>query len=205
MSISNVSNTSNYVVPKLPTARKSELDMDAFLKLLTVQLANQNPLEPMNDRDFFAQMAQLGQVQGMDQLNKQAQLEQAQNLMGKEVTAVRPMTEGNTGENELVTGIVSKLNVRNGQYYVGIKEADGGIVEVQMNNIQAVTPQRNVSDYLPLVGRQVTGSITNGTASVPVAGEVKGVETKDGQIVLRVQDASGKVQTLPLERLESVS
>lgn len=205
MSISNVSNTSNYVVPKLPTARKSELDMDAFLKLLTVQLANQNPLEPMNDRDFFAQMAQLGQVQGMDQLNKQAELEQAQNLMGKEVTAVRPMTEGNTGENELVTGIVSKLNVRNGKYYVGIKEADGGIVEVQMNNIQAVTPQRNVSDYLPLVGRQVTGSITSGTASVPVAGEVKGVETKDGQIVLRVQDASGKVQTLPLERLESVS
>ncbi len=205
MSISNVSNTSNYVVPKLPTARKSELDMDAFLKLLTVQLANQNPLEPMNDRDFFAQMAQLGQVQGMDQLNKQAQLEQAQNLMGKEVTAVRPMTEGNTGENELVTGIVSKLNVRNGQYYVGIKEPNGGIVEVQMNNIQAVTPQRNVSDYLPLVGRQVTGSITNGTASIPVAGQVKGVETNDGQIVLRVQDASGKVQTLPLERLESVS
>lgn len=205
MSISNVSNSSNYVVPKLPTARKSELDMEAFLKLLTVQLANQNPLEPMNDRDFFAQMAQLGQVQGMDQLNKQAQLEQAQNLMGKEVTAVRPMTDSNTGENELVTGVVSKLNVRNGQYYVGIKEADGGIVEVQMNNIQAVTPQRSVSDYLPLVGRQVSGSIVNGTVTTAIAGEVKGVETKDGQIVLRVQDGSGKVQTLPLERLESVS
>jgi flagellar basal-body rod modification protein FlgD len=205
MSISNVTNTSPYVVPKLPAARKSELDMEAFLKLLTVQLANQNPLEPMNDRDFFAQMAQLGQVQGMDQLNKQAQLEQAQNLMGKEVTAVRPMTESNTGENELVTGVVSKLNVRNGQYYVGIKEADGGIVEVQMNNIQAVTPQRNVSDYLPLVGRQVSGTIVNGTITTSIAGEVKGVETKDGQIVLRVQDGSGKVQTLPLERLESVS
>lgn len=205
MSISNVSNSSPYVVPKLPTARKSELDMEAFLKLLTVQLANQNPLEPMNDRDFFAQMAQLGQVQGMDQLNKQAQLEQAQNLMGKEVTAVRPMTESNTGENELVTGVVSKLNVRNGQYYVGIKEADGGIVEVQMNNIQAVTPQRNISDYLPLVGRQVSGTIVNGTITTAIAGEVKGVETNDGQIVLRVQDGSGKVQTLPLERLESVS
>ncbi len=205
MSIPNVNNSSNYVVPKLPTARKSELDMEAFLKLLTVQLANQNPLEPMNDRDFFAQMAQLGQVQGMDQLNKQAQLEQAQNLMGKEVTAVRPMTESNTGENELVTGVVTKLNVRNGQYYVGIKEADGGIVEVQMNNIQAVTPQRNVSDYLPLVGRQVTGTIVNGTISTAVSGQVKGVETKDGQIVLRVQDTAGKVQTLPLERLESVS
>jgi len=205
MSISSISNSSNYVVPKLPTAAKSELDMEAFLELLTVQLANQNPLEPMNDRDFFAQMAQLGQVQGMDQLNKQAELEQAQNLMGKEVTAVRPMTEGNTGENELVTGIVSKLNVRNGQYYVGIKEADGGIVEVQMNNIQAVSPQRSVSDYLPLVGRQVSGTIVNGTITTPVAGEVKGVETNDGQIVLRVQDGSGKVQTLPLERLESVS
>ena len=37
-----------------PATPKSELDMKSFMRLLTVQLTNQNPLEPMNDRDFFA-------------------------------------------------------------------------------------------------------------------------------------------------------
>ncbi|MFQ3677797.1 MAG: flagellar hook capping FlgD N-terminal domain-containing protein, partial [Fimbriimonadaceae bacterium] len=40
-----------------PQKSKSELNMEMFLRLLVTQLQNQNPLEPMNDRDFFAQMA----------------------------------------------------------------------------------------------------------------------------------------------------
>ena len=48
-----------------PTAARPEMDMTMFMRLLTVQLLNQNPLEPMSDGDFFGQIAQLGQVQGM--------------------------------------------------------------------------------------------------------------------------------------------
>ena len=117
---------------------KQELDMAAFMKLLTVQLTNQNPLEPMNDRDFFAQMAQLGQVQGMDQLKSGMDATRAASMMGLKVTAVRPMTEGTSGQNELVVGEVSRVTVKNGVYYLGIKEANGGIVEVKMNAIQQV-------------------------------------------------------------------
>jgi flagellar basal-body rod modification protein FlgD len=117
---------------------KSKLDMNAFMRLLTVQLSNQNPLEPMSDRDFFAQMAQLGQVQGMDQLGKSMQVSQAAAMMGKTVTAIRPMTQGSTGSNDLVTGVVTKMVVKNGEQKLVLREANGGEVEVGFNSIQQV-------------------------------------------------------------------
>lgn len=74
-----------YVLPDPPPAKSNFLDQAAFLQLLTAQLATQNPLEPMSDRDFFAQMAQLGLVQGVDRLAVSMQASQAANLLGKQV------------------------------------------------------------------------------------------------------------------------
>lgn len=118
---------------------KSELNMEQFLRLLTVQMQNQNPLEPMNDRDFFAQMAQLGTVDGLDKMRKSMDVSQAAALMGRNVSAVRPMSEaGSGGVNSIVQGTVSRLSIRNGEYYLGIREADGGIVDVKMGSIRSI-------------------------------------------------------------------
>ena len=120
---------------------QSTLDMNTFLRLLTVQLSTQNPLEPMDDKDFFAQLAQLGQVQGMDQLKSSMAVQQASSLMDKTVTAVGTTDSGTAG---IITGVVTKLNISNGQYYLQLKTADGGIAEVTMGNIQSVedTPKK---------------------------------------------------------------
>lgn len=113
--------------------------MQSFLTLLSVQLSHQNPLEPMNDRDFFAQMAQLGTVQGLDRMQKSLDVAQASALIGKTVTAVRPMTESPSGTNDLVTGTVERLTIQNGEYIISLKEANGGLVDVQMNGIRQVS------------------------------------------------------------------
>jgi flagellar basal-body rod modification protein FlgD len=124
------------------TSSRNELNMETFLRLLTVQLANQNPLEPMNDRDFFAQMAQLGTVQGLDKVKDSLDVSQAAGLIGKTVTALRPMTdEGSGGQNSLVTGIAKRLTIRSGEYFLGLQEPNGGIVEVRMSNIREVSGQ----------------------------------------------------------------
>ena len=136
MDVGNI--TANQYFGNTPAQPKTGLDMNQFLKLLAVQMENQNPLEPMNDRDFFAQMAQLGQVQGMDQINKSLSITQAANLMGKEVTAVRPMTDTSSGQPELVEGTVVQLTMRNGQQWLGVKEANGGVVDVQASSIQQI-------------------------------------------------------------------
>lgn len=120
-------------------AKKSDLDLSTFLRLLTVQLLNQNPLEPMGDRDFFAQLAQLGQVQGMDKIQESLDTSQAASLIGKEVTAVRPFTQSGEIFDSLVTGTVVRMSVVNGERILGIREDNGGIVEVKMGNIREIS------------------------------------------------------------------
>ena len=45
------------------TARESKLGQDAFLKLLTTQLANQDPLKPQDNGEFIAQLAQFSSLE----------------------------------------------------------------------------------------------------------------------------------------------
>lgn len=49
---------------------KNDLDKDAFLRLLTTQLSNQDPLNPIEDREFIAQLAQFSSLEQMQNLNK---------------------------------------------------------------------------------------------------------------------------------------
>lgn len=51
-------------------AVNNDLDKDAFLRLLTTQLANQDPLNPIEDREFIAQLAQFSSLEQMQNLNK---------------------------------------------------------------------------------------------------------------------------------------
>jgi flagellar basal-body rod modification protein FlgD len=46
-----------------PASRESRLGQDAFLKLLTTQLANQDPLAPQENGEFLAQLAQFSSLE----------------------------------------------------------------------------------------------------------------------------------------------
>jgi flagellar basal-body rod modification protein FlgD len=58
---------------KTQEGKKNDLDKDAFLRLLTTQLANQDPLNPIEDREFIAQLAQFSSLEQMQNLNKNVQ------------------------------------------------------------------------------------------------------------------------------------
>ena len=65
----------------------SDLGMNEFLELLAVQLSNQDPLEPMEDTDFIAQMAQFSSLEAMTALTESFASTQAYSLVGKNVVA----------------------------------------------------------------------------------------------------------------------
>lgn len=56
------------LAPKAAERRKA-LGQDDFLRLMTEQLKNQDPLKPLESNEFLGQMAQFSSVQGIQQLN----------------------------------------------------------------------------------------------------------------------------------------
>ena len=72
------------------------LGRDAFLTLLTTQLTNQNPLDPMDNEAFVAQLAQFSSVEGIKGMQtslegiaagmRQDQMMAGANLVGKTVS-----------------------------------------------------------------------------------------------------------------------
>jgi len=89
-------------------AGEDDLDRNAFLTLLTTQLQNQNPLDPMKNEAFVAQLAQFSQLEGITNmstsLNDVANVMRSDrilagaNLVGKSVFAPtgRITTDGQT-------------------------------------------------------------------------------------------------------------
>jgi flagellar basal-body rod modification protein FlgD len=74
------------------TQPQQSLGTDAFLRLLVTQLANQDPLNPMDDRDLITQLAQLSTLEQMTNMNaeiKVLRLIQATGLVGRTVDALR--------------------------------------------------------------------------------------------------------------------
>jgi flagellar basal-body rod modification protein FlgD len=76
---------------------KKALGKDAFLQLLVTQLKNQNPLEPQDNGEFVAQLAQFSSLEGITSLNdtvtglasnyNSSQALQASSLVGRSVIA----------------------------------------------------------------------------------------------------------------------
>lgn len=64
--------------PRLQTAAEaSMLGQDAFLKLMTEQLKNQDPFEPVKNDAMVAQMAQFSSVTGISEMNQTLKAMQA--------------------------------------------------------------------------------------------------------------------------------
>jgi flagellar basal-body rod modification protein FlgD len=212
MPITNPTNTtkigSNPYFGDVAVEKKKDLSMENFMRLLTVQLSTQNPLEPMNDRDFFAQMAQLGQVQGIDTLNKSMEVQKAQSLMGKTVTATRPFTQGSFND-PLVTGTVTKLTYKDGSYKLGIREANGGIVEVAMDALQSVQPDSDLLNQQNLIGKKVSGLVNVTENGAPtqnfVEGQVTRIFSENNVNFARVKVADGKEFDMRISEIRSVA
>ena len=88
-------------------AENDALGRDAFLTLFTTQLKNQNPLDPMGNEAFVAQLAQFSQVEGikgmqgsMEELVSTVKAEQmfaGSNLVGKRVAITGGVVSGGDG------------------------------------------------------------------------------------------------------------
>ncbi len=199
-----VSNATQSAAPSPNSLAQAKLNMQDFLHLLTVQLQNQDPMNPMKDTEFFAQMAQLGQVEGIDQLNNSSAVQQAQSLMGQTVTAANT-DQATSSQSPTVTGVVKALSIQGGTYYLGIQQADGTMATVPMSALQSVQQTPNISSVSDMVGHTVTGNLTVNGKPTTVTGSVTGVSLTNGVPTLTVKPKTGTAVTMSLSQVTSVT
>lgn len=111
-------------------ASSASATQDKFLKMLTAQLQNQDPLNPMDNAQITSQMAQLSTVSGIDKLNSTLQALSDSMAMGQSVSATSMI-----GHGVLVPG--SAINLSSGQALGGLdltQPADSIKVTIQDKN-----------------------------------------------------------------------
>jgi flagellar basal-body rod modification protein FlgD len=104
-------------------AVKTEMGKDDFLKLLITQLSHQDPTQPLQDREFVAQMAQFSTLEQMTNMNGELSKvlgllarSQAVVLLGK--TVELEAGEGRiTGQVEAISGNEFPQVLVAGRYY----------------------------------------------------------------------------------------
>lgn len=186
MSVSAVTNSTDITsstTKSTSTRNTGELGKDQFLELLVTQLKYQNPLDPMDDKTFIAQMAQFSSLEQMQNMNSSFASMKAFSLMGKSVTAI--LNDPETGETTVITGTVDKVRMEGGNSYVEINGKEVSIDKItEVNNGASA----QLTDLMDLIGKNVNASITDGKNSVDVSGQVSGVKKVEGKDCAELQN-----------------
>lgn len=154
---------------KQSSTNNNTLGKDAFLKLLVTQLQNQDPLNPMEDREFIAQMATFSQLEQMITMNqsmeellsdqKQQQMLSYQSLLGMEVKwdkITYPSDEKAEPIIENGTGIITSIKFT--EDGVKLYLEDG--TELTPSNISGVSVQEKgnqLANASNLIGKRFLG------------------------------------------------
>jgi len=95
-----------------PTRRKTgsdQMDKQGFLQLLVTQLRYQDPLNPMDDREFAAQLAQFSALEQMTEQTKWSKMTFGLGLVGQKVTFK------DDADGKLYEGVVRAVKVVDGR------------------------------------------------------------------------------------------
>lgn len=131
------------------SAEGAAADKNMFMKLLLAQIKNQDPLKPVEQTDFVAQLAQFSSLEGIQNLNasvqdigsmyRSSQALQATALVGREVLVPGQVAyaEAGAGFNGMIAG-----GQASGDITMTIKDSTGAVVATrELGNVgDAETP-----------------------------------------------------------------
>ncbi len=181
------------------SSNPTQLGQSDFLKLMTTQLQNQDPLQPLDSTQFLSQMAQFGTVSGIDALQKSFgtlstaltanQALQAAGLVGR--TALVPqdvgtLASGGTlqGAAQLPTGATGgtvNIYAMNGQLVrtLPLGSAVGGMAHFSWNGTANDGSRAPAGNYQVRIEANVGGkpSALQTYLAAPIASVVLGNST----------------------------
>ncbi|MEW6482935.1 MAG: flagellar hook capping FlgD N-terminal domain-containing protein [bacterium] len=129
--VSGISSAGSLAIHKMGLGR------DDFLKLLTVEMKNQNPLEPLDNKEFIAQLATFSTLEQMMNLNESFVSFMNINSKADVLSVLGKQVSVQISDSQTITGRVIEINYKNDQPYLKLSYS-GGILETEFNNIVSV-------------------------------------------------------------------
>ncbi|PYY26779.1 flagellar hook capping FlgD N-terminal domain-containing protein [Paenibacillus illinoisensis] len=122
------------------TTASKDLGKDQFLKILITQLRNQDPMQPMEDKEFIAQMAQFSSVEQLVNISSQLKtlnqsLGSISSMIGMEVSWI---TGDESNGTNIRQGVVDSIIVRDGVQYAKVGNDEIKLEEIiQVNRVKS--------------------------------------------------------------------
>ncbi|MBX5493588.1 MAG: hypothetical protein IRZ14_20765 [Chloroflexi bacterium] len=91
-----------------------QLGKQEFLQLLVAQLRSQDPLKPMEDKEFITQLAQFTTLETMQSLDKRLETLTNAQLLAQGATLLGREIEATASDGSTVSGTVTEVRVTNG-------------------------------------------------------------------------------------------
>ncbi len=188
-----------------PPAPSAGLNVNTFISLLVSELQNQDPTQPMSSSDMFNQMSQLGQMQGISQLNSNAQMQEAQSLVGKTITS--SATDSTTGTVTETDGLVVGASTTNGNYTLSVLTSDGTTKSINLTDVKSVQPNLDPTTAASLIGKTISGTATVPGSTQPQAvnGTVTSISVSGGSTLLNVNTSNFGTVQVQTSAITSVS
>jgi flagellar basal-body rod modification protein FlgD len=117
---------------------QASLGQEDFLKILTTQLSFQDPLKPLDNQQFMAQMAQFAALEQTRTLNDNLESLLAIQSATQSIGLIGRTVEVATASGSVI-GQVASLRFNNGQPLITVKTSSGQfLADLSLSNIVVV-------------------------------------------------------------------
>ncbi|MFQ5653207.1 MAG: flagellar hook assembly protein FlgD [Planctomycetota bacterium] len=111
--------------------RTPALTQDEFFQIMISELANQDPLEPLDNREFLSQLTQMQTLEMTTRLSEGIEAM----LMGQQISAAGALigrqVSGDDGAGGSIEGVVDRVLVQDGRVLLGVGEELLSLANVQ--------------------------------------------------------------------------
>jgi flagellar basal-body rod modification protein FlgD len=116
----------------------SSIDQEDFIKLFLAQLTNQDPLEPVDNSEFLAQMAQFTSLEQSRMLNENMTNQLAMNSSSQGLSLLGKNVQVNNG-NSTFQGVVAGVNFGTSGVVLTVKNlSDEFLTDVSLTDVTLV-------------------------------------------------------------------
>ncbi|HEX2954900.1 MAG TPA: flagellar hook capping FlgD N-terminal domain-containing protein [Bacillota bacterium] len=114
------------------SSASNSVDYESFLTLLTTELQNQDPTDPVSNTEYVSQLAQVASLQQLNTLSSSMDSSRAYGMLGKEVTYT---VTNDSGTSTTATGSVQSVISKNNTTYLIVDGAQVALSAVtQVSN-----------------------------------------------------------------------